>query len=72
MGFFRTKYRSDGSFDRYKAHLVAHGFTQIPELDYSHTLSHLVKSSTVFLILLLSNHQNWALRQLDVNNTCHN
>lgn len=65
---FRTKYRSDGSIDRHKARIVAQGFTQVLILDYAHTFSPIVKASMVRIILYLAVHQNWSLRQLDVNN----
>ncbi|GKB20618.1 putative zinc finger, CCHC-type containing protein [Tanacetum coccineum] len=51
---FRIKYLSDGFIDRYKARLVAQGFTQVPGLDYSHTFSHVVKASTVRIVLSLA------------------
>lgn len=65
---FRTKFQSEGSIERYKARLVAQGFTQIPGLDYSHTFSHVVKASTVHIVLSLVVLKNWPLRQLDVKN----
>ncbi|KAJ0608733.1 putative RNA-directed DNA polymerase [Helianthus annuus] len=65
---FRTKYKADGSVDRYKARLVAQGFTQVPGLDFSHTFNLVVKASTVRVILSLATIYNWPLRQLDVRN----
>lgn len=65
---FRTKFHSDGSIERHKARLVAQGFTQVPGLDFGHTFSHVVKSSTVRVILALSVHNGWSLHQLDVKN----
>ncbi|KAJ9566476.1 hypothetical protein OSB04_002442 [Centaurea solstitialis] len=65
---FRTKYLSDGTVDRLKARLVAQGFTQIPGLDYSLTFSHVVKASTVRIILSLAVLNKWSLHQLDVKN----
>ena len=34
---YKIKTRSDGTVDRYKAHLVAMGFTQEYEIDYEET-----------------------------------
>lgn len=65
---FRVKYHSDGTVERYKARLVAQGFTQIPGLDYSHTFSPVVKASTVRIVLSLAVLNNWHLHQLDVKN----
>ncbi|GJW03741.1 retrovirus-related pol polyprotein from transposon RE1 [Tanacetum coccineum] len=65
---YRIKYRSHGTIDRYKARLVAQGFTHIPGLDYSHTFSPVVKASTVRIVLSLAVLNNWSLHQLDVKN----
>lgn len=51
---FRTKYKFDGSIERYKARLVAQSFTQIPGSDFHHTFSPVVKAAMVRVILALS------------------
>ena len=48
---FKVKTQSDGIIDRYKAILVARGFTQLPRLDYDETFSLTVKLGTIRLIL---------------------
>ncbi|KAJ0588945.1 putative RNA-directed DNA polymerase [Helianthus annuus] len=68
MWVYCIKYHSDGSVERYKARLVAQGFTQIPGLDFSHTFSLVVKASTVRIVLSLVILNNWKLHQLDVKN----
>ena len=65
---FKTKYKADGSIERRKARLVARGFQQTADLDFDETFSHVVKSSSVRIILAIAVHLNWEVRQLDINN----
>ncbi|GJS34280.1 retrovirus-related pol polyprotein from transposon RE1 [Tanacetum coccineum] len=65
---FHTKYHSDGSVERFKARLVAQGFTQVSGLDYLHTFSPVVKAFMVRIILSLAVINQWKLYQLDVKN----
>lgn len=53
---FTIKYRFDGQVERYKARLVARGFTQTYGLDYEETL------------LSLATNLYWPLLQFEVKN----
>ena len=44
---YKIKNKADGSIGRYKAHLVAKGYTQQEGLDYFETFSPFVKMVTV-------------------------
>lgn len=65
---FRTKLKPYGSLNCHKARLVARGFTQIPDIDFTHTFNPVVKASTIRVVLSLAVINNWHLHQLDVNN----
>jgi len=40
---YKIKCHANGSIERYKAHLVARDFTQQEGIDYSETISHIIK-----------------------------
>ena len=65
---FTIKYNSDGSIERYKARLVARGFTQTYGIDYQETFAPVAKSNTIRVLLSLASNLDWPLYQLDVKN----
>ncbi|RVW62851.1 Retrovirus-related Pol polyprotein from transposon RE1 [Vitis vinifera] len=65
---FKTKLKEDRTIDRYKARLVAQGFSQILSLDFGETFSLVIKHTTIKLILSLAVTLGWTMRQLDVKN----
>ncbi|KAJ9548019.1 hypothetical protein OSB04_020562 [Centaurea solstitialis] len=65
---FRHKFDSNGRLERYKARLVAQGFSQQPGLDFDDTFSPVVKPATIRTVLSISISRNWPIHQLDVKN----
>ena len=51
---YKIKTRSDGIVDRYKARLVARGFTQEYETDYEETFAHVARLSSVMTLIVVS------------------
>ena len=65
---FPTKFRADGTLERYKARLVAKGHTQTHGIDYHESFAPVVKMNTIQILLSLATNLDWSLQQLDVKN----
>jgi histone deacetylase 1/2 len=58
----------DGNVEGYKACLVARGFTQQEDIDYSKTFSPVVKQATIRLVFSTMVSHNWKIHELDIHN----
>lgn len=63
---YKVKYGADGDVERFKARLVARGFTQRHGVDYDETFSAVVKYTSVRLILSIAAAEGMQLCQFDV------
>lgn len=63
---YRIKRNADGSVARFKARLVARGFTQERGVDYTETFAPTVRIAAIRLLLALAAHHDWEVEQMDV------
>ena len=65
---FSIRHKTDGSIERYKAMVVAKGYTLTHGIDYQETFSLVAKLNTIRVLLSLTVNLNWPLYQFDVKN----
>ena len=63
---FKVKHDAEGSIERYKARVVAKGFSQIPGTDFEETYAPVVRFDSLRLLLALAAQNNWDVVQVDV------
>ncbi|XP_035227835.1 uncharacterized mitochondrial protein AtMg00820-like [Stegodyphus dumicola] len=61
---FKRKLNKDGQVERYKARLVARGYTQVEGIDYKETFSPVIKTKSIRTLLAFSVEQDWQVHQL--------
>ena len=63
---FRVKKNSSGEVVRYKARLVAQGFSQVPGVDYFDTYAPVAKLASICPVLMLAAQYDYEIHQLDI------
>jgi len=63
---FKIKHNSDGSIQRYKTRLVARGFSQQPNVDFTETYSPVTRLTSVRAVLTIANELDMGIHQMDV------
>ena len=65
---YTLKCKSNGSLDRYKARLVARGYTQTFGVDYQETFAPVAKINTIRILISIAVDLDWPLNQYDIKN----
>jgi hypothetical protein len=63
---FKIKQGANGEVERYKARLVARGFTQTYEVDYNKTFAPIAKFTSIRCILALAALEDMEIHQMDM------
>ncbi|GKB87384.1 putative RNA-directed DNA polymerase [Tanacetum coccineum] len=63
---YKTKLDPNGNVERYKAHLVAKGYTQKEGVDYKETFSPVSRKDSLRIVMVLVAHFDLELHQVDV------
>ena len=64
---YRIKTNSDGTVEKYRARLVAQGFSQKPHLDYTETFAPVAKFASLRTVLALAAAEDMEVHTMDVS-----
>lgn len=64
---FKIKYNSDGTIDKYKARLVARGFTQVEDIDFHETFAPTLRFESLRMLIAFAMMYGLLIHQLDVD-----
>ena len=65
---YQLKRDAQGAIARYKARLIAQGFTQVHGIDYNETFVLVAKFASICVVLALAALNDWEVEQVDVKN----
>nr|QBH67459.1 hypothetical protein UE_1393 [Ustilago esculenta] len=63
---FKVKWKGDGTIDKYKARLVAQGYTQVHGFNYEETFMAVVKMATLRMLMIMSLQYDMKIYQLNI------
>ena len=63
---FRKKFNEEGAVERYKARIVAQGYSQKPGLDYDETFCPVVRFESLRMLIALSVQNDLTMHQMDI------
>lgn len=63
---YKTKLNEKGEVDKFKAQIVAKGYTQQFRIDYTEVFAPVAHWDTIRMVLALAAHKGWNVYQLDV------
>ena len=60
---------SDGTTTKYKALLVAKGYSQVQGLDYNETFTPVSRMDSIILVLAFATSERWKVNHMDVKSS---
>lgn len=65
---FKIKYNADSTIERFKARLIAKGYTQQEGPDFHNAFSHVAKLTIVRVVVATIALKHWHVYEMDVHN----
>jgi hypothetical protein len=66
---YKLKHVADGSIEKYKAHFVDRGFSQVEGVDYDETFVPVARYTLIRAVISIAVEMGWKIHQMDVKTT---